>query len=98
MELQALLEGCMDDPPHVYFQSPPSVQMDYPAIVYQRDSGSTKFAGDKPYAYQQRYQVTVIDRDPDSVIPVRVSKLPQCAYNRFFVAAGLNHDVFTLYF
>jgi hypothetical protein len=36
--------------------------MEYPAIVYQRDNGRTKFAGDKPYAYDQRYQVTVIDR------------------------------------
>lgn len=98
MDLQELLKGCFDEDPHVYFQPPPNVQMEYPAIVYQRDSGRTRFAADKPYTYDQRYQVSVIDRDPDSVIPVRVSKLPQCIYNRFFVVNGLNHDVFAIYF
>jgi hypothetical protein len=84
--------------PHVYFQPPPNVQMAYPAIVYQRDNGCAPSSLAIGRKYDQRYQVTVIDRSPDSKVIDRVRELPRCAYNRFFVADGLNHDVFVLYF
>lgn len=89
-----LLEFCE----HVYFQPPASVVMEYPAIVYQRDYADTKFAENAVYAHTQRYQVTVIDRNPDSDIRDKVAHLPMCLYSRFFAADGLNHDVFNLYF
>lgn len=72
--------------------------MEYPAIVYQRDYGDTKFADNRPHTFTQRYQVTVIDRNPDSQTVNNVVMLPGCHYNRFFVADGLNHDVFVIYF
>lgn len=72
--------------------------MQYPAIVYNRDYADTTFAGNAPYRYTKRYQVTVIDRNPDSTIPDHIAQLPMCTYNRFFAANGLNHDVFVLYF
>jgi hypothetical protein len=72
--------------------------MQYPAIVYQLDSADTQFADNKPYTYRKRYEVTVIDRDPDSKIPDRVAQLPMTVFNRFFAMNGLNHFVFTLYF
>lgn len=72
--------------------------MRYPAIVYQRDDADTSFAGNKPYLNVKRYQVTVIEEDPDGVIADKIAYLPQCSFNRHFVADGLNHDVFTLYF
>jgi hypothetical protein len=95
LDLQQLLEQTLGTD-KVYFQPPPNVAMVYPAIVYNRDSSDTKFADDKPYARTQRYQVTVIDRDPDSEIPGRVAALPQCRFQRFFATSGLNHDVFHL--
>lgn len=97
LQLQALLEGVLGST-QVYFQPPSSVQMQYPCIVYQRDSAITEFASNKPYSYTTRYQVTVIDRNPDSDIPAKVATLPMCEYNRFYVADNLNHDVFNLYF
>lgn len=97
LELQTLLEGILGSE-HVYFQPPASVQMQYPAIVYNRDNADTSFAGNSPYRRVKRYQVTVIDRNPDSEIPDRVAALPMCSYNRFFTANNLNHDVFQLYF
>lgn len=97
LDLQQLLEQTLGTE-KVYFQPPPNVAMVYPAIVYNRDSSVTKFADDKPYASTKRYQVTVIDRDPDSEIPDRVAALPHCRHERFFATSGLNHDVFTLYF
>jgi hypothetical protein len=97
LELQTLLEGLLGSG-NVYFQPPTGVQMEYPCIVYQRYSAVSTFADDKPYIHTKRYQVTVIDQDPDSPIPDKVAALPMCLHNRFFVAGNLNHDVFNLYF
>jgi len=82
----------------VYFQPPPSVMMSYPCIVYSRDDEDTRFADNRPYNRKWRYQVTVIDRDPDSVIKEKVSELPLCVYDRFYTADNLNHDVYKLFF
>jgi hypothetical protein len=94
--LQTLLEtmGAMV----VYFQPPSDVQMQYPCIVYQRYQADVKSADNIPYRYTKRYQVTVIDPNPESDIPDKVKALPMCLYNRFFKADNLNHDVFDLYF
>lgn len=97
LELQALLVGLLGSP-NVYFQPPPSIQMKYPAIVYKRDFINIDHANNKPYKHLKRYQVTVIDRDPDSDIPDRVAMIPQCSFDRYFTADNLNHNVFTLYF
>lgn len=97
LELQSLLEEILGSE-NVYFQPPANVQMKYPAIVYNRDNEDTEFAGNVPYIRRTRYQVTVIDRNPDSTIPTMIGALPLCAFNRFFAAENLNHDVFNLYF
>lgn len=101
MGLQADLQTILEDllgTGNVYFQPPANVQMQYPAIVYHRDSANTEFAGNRPYTYTLRYQVTYIDRAPDSIIPRKIAMLPMCVHSSFFVADGLNHDIFTLYF
>lgn len=97
LSLQALLTALLGSS-NVYFQPPPSLAMNYPCIVYKRDDVNTEFADNKPYKHKKRYQVTVIDRDPDSVIPDKVAALPMCVFDRFFTADNLNHDVYNLYF
>lgn len=97
LDLQAELEALLGTG-NVYFQPPDTIQMQYPAIVYQRYISKTEFADNSPYQVHQRYQVTVIDKDPDSPIPDKVAALPMCIKNRFFVANNLNHDVFNLYY
>jgi hypothetical protein len=97
LELQALLTGILGTD-QVYFQPPPTVSMEYPCIVYRRDYELTRFADDRPYSRKKRYQVTVIDRDPDSVIPDKVADLPLCIFDRFYTTENLNHDVFKLFF
>jgi hypothetical protein len=97
LELQSILEALLGSG-NVYFQPPPSLTMQYPCIVYKRDDARTDFAGNQPYSYTKRYQITVIDRHPDSVIPDKVAALPMCLFDRFFAANNLNHDVFNLYF
>jgi hypothetical protein len=93
--LQILLETIADN---VYFQPPSNVQMIYPCIVYERDMSSTDFANNGVYRQEIRYQITLIDRNPDSDIFSKISALPTCTFNRHFVSDNLNHDVFTLYF
>lgn len=96
-QLQTLLEELQGDE-HVYFQPPANVQMEYPCIVYQRDDLDKKYADNNSYGLRQRYQVTVIDRNPDSPVIAKIAALPMCSFNRFFVADNLNHDVYSLYF
>lgn len=98
LELHALLESLLPEGKKAYFQPPENVQMSYPCIVYQRDYADVQFAGNKPYRQNTRYQVTVIDPDPDSPIRDAVEELPMCLFVRFFTAGFLNHDVFEIYF
>lgn len=97
LQLQSLLEGILGSE-HVYFQPPATVELEYPCIVYHRDRADTEYADDIPYVRTKKYQVTVIDRNPDSVIPDNVAKLPLCNSSRFYTAFNLNHDVFDLYY
>lgn len=97
LQLQSLLEDLLGGT-NVYFQPPNNLQMQYPSIIYSRNYAYTEFADDNPYRYCKRYQVTVIDTDPDSGIPDKVAALPMCVFDRHYTADNLNHDVFNLYF
>ena len=83
---------------NVYFQPPPSNQIAYPCIVYSYVGNNTVFADDAPYSITKEYQVTVIDRNPDSVIPDNIAKLKQCSLSRTYVTDNLNHYVFSLFY
>lgn len=83
---------------NAYFQPPESVKMNYPAIVYDLDNIENRFADDGVYFMKKRYMVTVIHKDPDSMLIDKVAALPTCRFNRHYAQDNLNHDVFTLYF
>lgn len=95
-DLQALLESLLGSE-SVYFQPPPTVQMEYPSIVYRLNNIDITHANNKPYEHKKRYQVTVVDRDPDSDIHEKVGNLSTASYDRFYTADGLNHHVYNLY-
>lgn len=97
VKLQEILEEILGST-EVHFQPGPKTTMNYPAIVYNRDVARTAFASNSPYRYTKQYQVTVIDRNPDSAIPDKVAQLQLCTHVRWFASDGLNHDVFKLYF
>lgn len=82
---------------NVYFQPPENVRMKYPAIVYDKKKINNTFADNKPYMQSQAYEVTVIDKDPESKYVVMVSQLPMCSHDRHFQSDNLNHDVFTIF-
>lgn len=88
-----LLDIC----PNVYFQPPESVRLKYPCIVYSRSSGVTSFANNFPYHFEDSYTITVMDRNPDSEIPLKIAMLPKCSKERHYTADNIHHDVFLKY-
>jgi hypothetical protein len=97
LQLQALLNG-IPGVTKAWFQEPSADQMVYPCIIFKLDRREVTHADDTPYRHTKRYQVTVIDRDPLGSIADAVANLPQCGFERRFVADKLYHDVFNLYF
>lgn len=51
------------------------------------------------YANTKRYQVTLISEDPDlDVFDKIIDNFPMCKFDRHFVSANLNHEVFDIYY
>lgn len=83
----------------MYFQPPETVKMQYPCIVYNRSSGDTLYADNGPYSFTPSYEITVIDKDPDSPLPNAVATgFEMIRFNRHFTVNNLNHDTFILYY
>lgn len=97
LELKDLLETLLGST-NVYYQPPSGFQMTYPCITYQRSNADTRFADNITYRHLKRYEITVIDGDPDSLTPDKVANLPQCIFDRHFETSGLNHDVYLIWF
>ena len=95
--LQTKLEQILGSK-NVYFQPPESIKLNYPAIVYKRSNIQNTFADDNVYKQSYFYEITVIDRKPDSQITRKLSKLPKIRFDRSFTYDNLNHDVFTIYY
>ena len=83
---------------NVYFQPPKNIQMKYPAIVYSLSDIDTRHANDSIYLMRHAYDVTVIDKDPDSEIPDRIAHFPLCRFSRKFESDNLHHAVFKIYY
>ena len=95
--LHALLESVLGSS-NVYYQSPESMKLVYPCIVYEWSGNDTKFADDLPYGVIREYSVVVIDKNPDSEIPVRMGRLKMCTMKTSYRADNLNHFQFKLYY
>ena len=81
---------------NVYFKPPNAMR--YPCIKYERAKPSVQYADNIAYRNTKCYTLTYIDVDPDSSMPDQIEKLPMCTLDRFYIADGLHHSVFTLYF
>ena len=95
LELQSLFEELT---PYVYFQPPSGHLMQFPCITYSRDGALVEHADNELYQHAKRYQVMVIDRDPDTELADKVENLRYCSFERFFAEDDLNHYVFSLFF
>lgn len=97
LELQTLLKSLLGSD-NVYFQPPTNTQLLYPCIIYSRDDQRVEHADNVPYTRRTRYKVTVIDANPDSLIPTKVGALPLCSFDRSYTSDNFNHDVYQLFF
>ena len=103
VQLHTVLCGILECPDRgdacrAYFQPPASKEIQYPCIVYERSEIDAVHADNAPYRLLDRYQVTVIYKNPDSDLPHRIAMLPMCAHDRHFTADNLNHEIFNLYY
>lgn len=81
---------------HLYFQPPETVKIIYPAVVYSLLGMPIQHADNIPYKRAKQYQITAIDKDPDSSLPDKIAELPSVRFDRFFTSENLNHWVFTI--
>lgn len=95
--LQVLLEGLLGSR-NVYYQPPDGLSMLYPAIRYSKSKIQGDFANNAMYSKRTRYELILIDPDPDNPVIDELLRLPYCSHDRCYPANGLNHDVFTIYY
>lgn len=80
---------------NVYFDPPPTIRMNYPAIVYTRRTGDSQYADDSAYIYSQLYDVIVISKNPDEpAVKSMIKAFSKCRYDRHYISDNLHHDAF----
>lgn len=85
--------------PNVYFQPPSNVQIVYPCIVYNKTRKNKYLANDSIYLNTQEYRITVIDRNPDSIIADAMeTSFQYCSIDQYYTKDNLNHTILTLYY
>lgn len=83
----------------ILFQPPPSVKLEYPAIIYKRKSTFTTNADNLNYSGHTLYQIEVIDPDPDTpIVSALLNKFKMIKHVNNFETSNLNHDVLDLYY
>lgn len=100
LELDALLRKVMKDVSrveNVYFQPPENLLLKYPAIIYSRSDIRNRPADDMVYSQFTFYDLSVIDKNPDSLLVYAVASLPRCKFGRHYKSDNLNHDTFTIF-
>jgi hypothetical protein len=97
LKLQTELERILGSK-NVYFQPPESVKIKYPAIVYSLNNINNNFANNSIYKKSDCYNVTLIDKDPESPYADIILNMPMCSFDRAYASDNLNHFVFTLYY
>lgn len=94
LELQGKLKELC---PNVYFQPPSNISLNYPCIIYHKDGVDAARANDSVYTTSQQYQVTVIEKDPDSDLGDQVLHgFEMCVMIAQFTMDNLNHTSLNL--
>lgn len=81
-----------------YFSPPDKMKLKYPCIVYRLSSMDSINADNVKYKTLEGYDVTVMDKDPDSPLRRKVFELPFSSFNRNFTSGGVNNWVFKVYY
>lgn len=84
---------------NAYFNPPESLKLNFPCIKYSIAAVDQKFANNMTYLATNRYELILIDFEPDSeFIAEIIAKFPMCKFDRSYVVDELYHFVFTLYY
>ena len=94
LELHEILCSLLGARNRVYFQPPSNYQMRYPCIVYEVQPTTTEYADNNPYALFDRYRITYIDEDPDSILPKKIARLKGARAAQTFTKGNMHHWVF----
>ena len=97
LQLQSKLEELLESK-NVYYQSPSSKEMEYPAIKYSVDKIDKESADNTAYLLSKKYELIVISKKTDHTVINKLLQLPKCSYDRHYESDNLNHDVLTLYY
>lgn len=98
VELQNILEDLLGSG-NVYYQPPESVRISYPAIIYFLSSINRPKANDKDYLRNPSYDVTIIDKNPESeYVEKMLDTFEYIRYDRHYDSDNLHHFVFKLYY
>ena len=81
---------------NVYYQPPESKKLKYPAIVYKLDRIKKITADNKWYCIRPTYQATLIYRESDSPLPMKMAMLDRCTHVSHFASDNLYHDVYSI--
>lgn len=86
--------------PNAYFQPPASIKLSYPCVIYFRSNSETIRANDGVYLKPKAYELTVIDRDPETSIPDKLLEaFPMCTIdNIHYVVDNLHHTSLTIHY
>ena len=84
---------------YVYYNPPESVKMSHPCIRYSLSGVDQKNANNNSYMRKKRYEITVIDLNPDSDIFEKIlDNFEMCSFDRSYRSDNLNHFTLTLYY
>lgn len=98
-KLSEILESLDIPADHLYYQPPSDVYMSYPCIRYDLTRPNVRYANNGIYFIANLYDLTVIDEDPDSVIPeALLNNLHYCSFDRHYESDDLHHFTLSLFY
>lgn len=98
LKLQKELEDILGTR-NVYYNPPETLKMKYPCIRYTLSKTDTNKADGINYLKNNRYQLTVIDTNPDTELPdLLLDHFTYCSSDRTYRSEGFQHHVLTLYY
>lgn len=87
------------DSTNVYYNPPASVKIKYPCIKYSLTGVDHKRANDAIYKNTNRYEIIVIDGNPESdIFSKLLTHFKMCKFDRQYVSDNLYHFVLTLHY
>lgn len=87
----------------VYYQPPASISLKYPCLLYDFSNYTTIYADNIRIYNWPEYTLTLVDKDPESIIHKRIMDLHgnqgcYVRFDRFYTADNLNHWSYNLVF